>query len=185
MVETLAERRLSMINQQGPSPLPGELLALRSGDPVEIYRRTTKDRPAWVGPATVKVTDMEHGKIMVQWQGRHLEVPLEGVRRAMIFATFFFDDSLQAYPTQSHDTVKLVRKALEHVRSRRVLLGGISDVAGWRLTKETKDYNDVFVALLYIAQNLVRVPNVIAVRLASGVKSIPSVSYTHLTLPTI
>ena len=84
MVEALAERRLSMTNSTGPSPLPGELLSLGPGDQVEIYRRTTKDRPAWVGPATVKVTDIDHGKLMVQWQGRNLEVPLESVRRALI-----------------------------------------------------------------------------------------------------
>ena len=46
MVEALAEHRLSLINQSGPTPLPGELLALRLGDQVGIYRRTTKDRPA-------------------------------------------------------------------------------------------------------------------------------------------
>ena len=84
MVVALAERRLRMINSSGPSPLPGELLSLGPGDQVEIYRRTTKDRPAWVGPATVKVTDIDHGKLMVQWQGRNLEVPLESVRRALI-----------------------------------------------------------------------------------------------------
>ena len=60
-----------MINQSGPSPLPAELLALRPGDQVGIYRQTTKDRPAWVGPATVKVVDIEPGKIMVQWQHNH------------------------------------------------------------------------------------------------------------------
>ena len=51
MVEALAERRLSMINQSGPSPLPGELLSLRPGDQVEIYRRTTKRPPSmgWPG----------------------------------------------------------------------------------------------------------------------------------------
>ena len=35
MIETLVERRLSLINQSGPAPLPGELLALRPGDQVE------------------------------------------------------------------------------------------------------------------------------------------------------
>ena len=34
MVEVLVERRLSMINKAGPSPFPGELLALRDGDQV-------------------------------------------------------------------------------------------------------------------------------------------------------
>ena len=73
IVETLVERRLSMIHKAGPSPLPGELLALRDGDQVEIRRRTTKDIPAWVGPATVKATDIDHGRITVQWQGRNLD----------------------------------------------------------------------------------------------------------------
>ena len=141
-----------MINESGPAPLVGELLALRPGDQVEIFRSTTKDRPAWVGPATVKVTDLEHGKNMVQWQGRHLAVPLEGVRRAMIFATFFMDDSLQAFPTYPHATIKLVRKALEHIRNRSVLLGWIQSGVAWLQTRETQAYNDVCVALLYMAQ---------------------------------
>ena len=49
MIEALAGRRLSMINQIGPSPLLGELLALGPGDQVEIYRNTSEDRPDWVG----------------------------------------------------------------------------------------------------------------------------------------
>ena len=62
MIAALAERRLTMINKVGPPPLPGELLALRPGDQVEIYRKTTKDRPAWVGPAEVRDAQIEHGK---------------------------------------------------------------------------------------------------------------------------
>ena len=123
MVETLAARRLSLINQAGPSPLPAELLSLCPGDQVEIHRATTKDRPAWVGPATVKATDQEHGKITVQWQGRNIDVPLEGVRRAMIFATFYFDDTLQSFPMRSHGSIQLVRRAMEHIETRSVLLG--------------------------------------------------------------
>ena len=96
MVETLAERRPSLSSQQGPSPLPGELLALRPGDQVEFYRRTTKDRPAWGGPATVNITDRYYGKVTVQRQGRNIDVSLESGRRAMIFATFFLDDTFQA-----------------------------------------------------------------------------------------
>ena len=157
----------------GPAPLSGELLALRPGSQVEIFRHTSKDRPAWVGPATVKVTDVEHGKIMVQWQGRPIEVPLEGVRRAMIFATFFFDGSLQAFPTYPHTTIQMARHALEHIRNRSVLLGWIQSGVAWLQTRETKAYNDVVVALLYIAQNLAWVPNVTTGRLASGVKSEP------------
>ena len=75
-VEALVERRLRMIKQSGSPPLLGELLSLRPGDQVEIYRRTTKDRSAWVGPATVRDTDIDHNNITVQWQNRSIEVPL-------------------------------------------------------------------------------------------------------------
>ena len=110
---------------------------------------------------------------MVQWQGRPIGVPREGVRRAMIFATFFLDGSLEAFPTYPHTTVMMVRNALEHIRNRSILLGWIQSGVAWLQTKETRAYYDVFVALLYMAQNLVRVPNVITVRLASGVKALP------------
>ena len=43
MIEALVGRRLFMINQSGPAPLPGELLSLGTGYQVEIFRRTTKD----------------------------------------------------------------------------------------------------------------------------------------------
>ena len=79
MIEALVERRLTMINQSGPTPLPGELLSLRPGDQVEIFRRTTKDRPSSVGPATVRATDIDHGKITAQWQNRNIDVPLESI----------------------------------------------------------------------------------------------------------
>ena len=140
MVEALAERRLAMINQSGPTPLPGELMALRPGDQVEIYRRTTKGRPAWVGPATVKATDVEHGKVMVQWQGQHLEIPLGSVRRAMIFATFYFNVASYVFPAQQHSAIQLIRHTLEHIRNRSVLLGWIRRECTWILTKETRSY---------------------------------------------
>ena len=41
-------------------------------------------------------------------------------------------------------------------------------------TKETRAYWHVFVALLFIAQNIVKLPHVLTARLASGVKSLPT-----------
>ena len=160
-------------------------MVLCPGDQVEIYRNTTKDRPAWVGPATVKVNDQEHGKITVRWQGRNIDVPLEGVRRAMIFATFYFDETLQAFPASSNTAIQLVRNAMEAIHTRSVFLGWIRSGDKWILTKETANFYDVFIALLHIAQNVVRVPHVLTIRLSSGIKPLPpapsSASYS-LTL---
>ena len=104
---------------------------MRPGDQVEICRRTHKDRPAWVGPATVRVTDEDHGNIMVNWQGRNIEVPLEGVGRAMILATPFLDGALQSFPTYPHATIQVVRDATEHIRNRSVLLGWLQSGVAW------------------------------------------------------
>ena len=164
MVETLAARRLSLINRSGPAPLPGELLALQPGDQVEVYRRATKDRPAWVGPATVKVNDLDHGKITVQWQGRNFEVPLESVRRAMIFFTFHFDCHQSVFPFHQHSSLQLIRNTLEHIRNRSVLVGWIRNGDTWILTSETRKYWDVFIALLYLEQNIIKMPTVLTVR---------------------
>ena len=90
MIEALAERRLTMINQSNVAPIVGELLNLKIGDQVEIYRKTHKDRPGWVGPAEVKDTNIEHGKITVSWQGKSIDVGLESLRRAMIFAAIYW-----------------------------------------------------------------------------------------------
>ena len=41
------------------------------------------------------------------------------------------------------------------------------------MTEETKKYYDVYTTLIYMAQNIVRIPNIITIRLASGIKSVP------------
>ena len=92
MIAALAERRLTMINK------------------VEIYRKTTKDRPAWVGPAEVRDAQIEHGKVAVSWQGRIIDVPLEAVRRAMIYLSFFADTSFIMFPAHQHSTLEMVKE---------------------------------------------------------------------------
>ena len=174
-----------MTNQVGPAPLPGELLFLGPGDQVEIYRRTTKDRPAWVGPATVRHSDIDHNKVTVTWQNRSIEVPLNSIRRAMIFATFEPDVPTHAYRDQDHPAVQLVRHALEAIHTRTVLLGWIRNHDIWITTKETRRYWDLLIALLFIAHNFVKIPNVLTVRLASGIKTIPQAPHGTISMVTL
>ena len=85
-VEAMAQRRLKLA-EKSRTALAGEQLNLHNGDQVEVYRKpANKDWPAWIGPATVVgTTELEHGKVIVKWQGRHLTVPLEAVRRALMY----------------------------------------------------------------------------------------------------
>ena len=87
-VEAMAARRLKLA-EKSRTPLAGAQLNLKVEDQVEIYRRpANKDRPGWVGPATVTdCTELSHGKVTVRWQGRHLTIPIESLRRALIYLT--------------------------------------------------------------------------------------------------
>ena len=152
MVEALVEHRLTMINQSGPAPLPGELLSLGAGGQVEIYRRTTKDRPSWVGPATVRHADIEHNKVTVTWQSRSLEVPLSSIRRATLFATCHFDTPMQLFPEQEHSTIQILRDALEYIHTLSILSGWIRHHDVWNTMRETRAHWNVFVALFYVAE---------------------------------
>ena len=53
-------------------------------------------------------------------------------------------------------------------------MGWIHHHETWTFTKETRAYWDVFIALLFISHNIVRLPHVLTVRLASGVKALPT-----------
>ena len=141
-----------------------------------------------VGPATVRHADVEHNKVTVTWQNRSLEVPLNSIRRAMIFATFhpdtpYGDDGGGAYGTsaigmyavryQDHPAIQLVRDALDSIHTRSMLLGWVRHYDVWFTTKETRTHWDVLVSLIFIAQNFVKMPHVLTIRLASGVNTIP------------
>ena len=89
----------------------------------------------------------------------------------MIFASFHFDEPTFVYPVQSTVAIKLVRETMEHIRNRSILLGWIVQNDTYILTRETRSYWDTFIALLCIAQNVVKVPNVLTVRIASGAKA--------------
>jgi hypothetical protein len=88
-IKAMAEYRATMAHKSR-TPLTGEQLDLKNGDDVEIYRQPpTKDRPGWVGPAKVTdISELDHGRVTVRWQGRHATVSLESLRRAMTYFTF-------------------------------------------------------------------------------------------------
>ena len=65
--------------------MTGEQLKLEAGDKVEIWRESHKDKPGWVGPATVAdVTQLEHGRVGVHWQGKTLSVGVPSIRKALM-----------------------------------------------------------------------------------------------------
>ena len=100
---------------------PGDL-SLGTGDQVETYCRTTKDRPAWVGPTTVRHSDVDRNKVTVAWQNCSLEEPLNSSRRAMTFAAFQPGAHTYGSRGKAHPAIQLVRNALESIHTRSILI---------------------------------------------------------------
>ena len=135
-VTAMAEHRLKLADKS-KTPLSGEQLQLTNGDMVEIYRKNNqKDRPGWVGPARVTdLTQLQHGKVTVNWQGRHITVPIEQLRRALTYMVKFmdvYDFRLQhAEQTTSWD---VIARFVNTMHNRSVIVGWMHTAKGWQLS---------------------------------------------------
>ena len=167
--------------QKSRTPLAGEQLRLSNGDQVEIFRKqATKDRPGWIGPASVTdCTELSHGKVTVRWQGRHITVPLESVRRAMIYLVWLteavYSTMLDGLPTNA---LSYLLDFVESLHGRSVLLGWMrpDSTQGWRLSTDTAKHRDVYHALLHVATNHLHLDGCIAGRCVHGVQRLPKLS---------
>ena len=81
MVQAAAEDRIKRAEATRTRPA-GELRELQIGDLVEMYRPVlNKDVSRWNGPASVTdLTSLIDGMIGVRWQGRNLQVRVQGCR---------------------------------------------------------------------------------------------------------
>ena len=174
-VAAMAEHRIKMADKSR-TPLAGEQLRLANGDQVEIYRKPpTKDRPGWVGPAAVTdITELAHGKVTVRWQGRHITVPLESVRRAMTYLVWLteavYSASVDGLPTGA---LVYLLDFVEHIRGSYVTLGWLQQGTAWQLTAATRKHRDAFHALLHVATNHLYLVGCVAGVCAHGIQKLP------------
>ena len=64
-----------------------EQLELNQGDLVDFYRPpATKDESGWRGPA--EVVEAPGPPIVIRWQGRHLQVRTQDLRRALVYFVY-------------------------------------------------------------------------------------------------
>ena len=149
----MADHRLKLANKS-KTPLAGEQLQLSTGDQVEVYRISSqKERPGWVGPATVTdLTDIQHGKVTVKWQGRHITVGIESLRRAMTYFIKFLD--VYAYRLHHPEKLTSLEVVVQYVNSmhkRAVTVGWMHTATGWRLSAEAFKNELVLNAILDVA----------------------------------
>ena len=120
---------------------------------------------------------MEHGKVTVRWQGRHITVPIESLRRAMVYMTMFLDTCSDRF---QHDSLlnswKCVVNFTNALRRKSVTIGWMQTGAGWQLTADAINHSLVLHALLDVAQNLLKISNCLAGVCAQGVSRLAALS---------
>ena len=156
-VTAMAERRMKLASQSR-TPLAGQQLQLHNGDLVEIYRKPpTKDRPGWVGPATVvDCSELSSGKVTVRWQGRCLVVALESLRRAMTYLVWLTEALFRPTSTDAPTgSLQYLLDAAEQITSGSTLtVGYIKTAAGsWQFSNDTNKHKHLYYALLDVAAN--------------------------------
>ena len=176
-VQAMAEHRAALADSSR-TPLAGETLGLRVGEDVEIYRQPpTKDRPGWVGPAQVTdIGEIQHGKVTVRWQGRHLDVSLESIRRAMVL--FFLLHSYHAMGRLTfsglNEAMKVLIETAELVHGRSMVIGKVHSSRGWHDSAETPSNMLALRALLYTGWNHWRTSGCLGGTFAHAVQRLPS-----------
>ena len=90
MVDMTAKQRLDRA-LASKTLVTGEAKDLKLGDQIEFFRcGATKDESGWRGPATY--LDQYGGQHPIRWQGRHLSVRTQDVRRVLTYLVFLTQD---------------------------------------------------------------------------------------------
>ena len=150
----------------------GELQGLETGDQVEIYRPTiSKDVPRWHGPAVVAdLTSLCHGLVGVRWQGRNLQVRVQGCRRALAFAIIPIYHSVG-----THTPIEILRRAAESTIGATLRLGWFRQNGRWVSCEANKRYGEVLMAGLHVAAVNLQLHGVVSFRFGRHVRTITGV----------
>ena len=86
MIQEAAQLRLERA-LASKTRLATEQLELNQGDLVDFYRPpATKDESGWRGPA--EIVEAPGPPIVIRWQGRHLQVRTQDLRRALVYFVY-------------------------------------------------------------------------------------------------
>lgn len=163
----------------------GEELKFNVGDSVEYYREpTNRDVSGWRGPAVVAdLTRLEHGRVGIRTStDQVINCRVQDVRHRLAYL-----QELQApISSQPGKAQEYLQSSLEELKPGTVMiLGQVLEPGGnWIQSSQTTKHGLILHASLFIATTMFQLTDVVAVRVASGVKTLtPKPEYTHsLTL---
>ena len=123
MIQGAAQLRLERALTSN-TRLATEKLELSQGDLVDFYRQpATKDESGWRGPA--EVVEAPGPPIVIRWQGRHLQVRTQDLRRALVYFVFTLLAFQNDDPQRTNATAVLVEFA-EQLHKEVVRIGWVS-----------------------------------------------------------
>jgi hypothetical protein len=167
MVDVTAKQRLDRA-LASKTRVTGEAKDLKLGDQVDFFRRgATKDDSGWRGPATY--LDQDGGQHSIRWQGRHLSVRTQDLRRALTYLVFLTQDE-HVWP-RGESPSGLLLAFVDGLRNECIRLGWLYH-QGWQRAKANSSLSDVVFAILFVASNGIHINNCIGARLGHGVSTL-------------
>ena len=174
MIEASAKARIGRaLNTR--TTMPAERLELAVGDDVDFYRQpSSKDAPGWSGPATVAdASRVTHNVVTVRWQGKLLECQLQNVRKHLVYLCYF-DNA----PNKSTHAASLshIRRIIEQLHTGKMSVSGSIEQEGQPMTTTNAATRaGLFRAACYYGKTRLHLPNIKAVRIGKGQKTIPMI----------
>ena len=180
ITEETARQRLRTALKTPTRP-SGEEMEFKVGDSVEYFREpSNKDISGWRGPATiVDMSRLESGRVGIRSStDQILNCRTQDIRHRLVYlAELSTDMSSQAGQAQQQ-----LQQALEQLTAgSTVTLGQTKQSnATWGDSSANTKHRATLHAALYLAEVLFQIQDVVAVRLARGIKSLPERdSFTH------
>ena len=180
MVEGTARARLGRALKT-KTLAPGEVEEYQVGEEVDYHRPpNNKDISGWTGPAVVTdLTLIPRGLIGVRHQGRNINCRVGDVRRHLSFLSF--EAAVLAVSDRSLGILPTAKCAVERVPEGTTLHLGYTQTTNnqgdvkWRETSATSHKRELFETLLQFASQCLNLEDCVAVRLAKGCGTLPSV----------
>ena len=177
--ETARQRLRTAIKT--PTRPSGEEMEFKVGDSVEYFREpSNKDTSGWRGPATiVDMSRLESGRVGIRTNtDQILNCRTQDIRHRLTYlAELSTELSSQAGQAQQQ-----LQQALEQLSVGSTITVGQTkqDNAVWSDSSANTKHRMTMHAALYLAEVLFQLQDVVAVRIAKGVKSLPERdSFSH------
>ena len=180
ITEETARQRLRTALKTPTRP-SGEEMEFKVGDSVEYFREpSNKDISGWRGPATiVDMSRLESGRVGIRTStDQVLNCRTQDIRHRLVYlAELSTEMSSQAGQAQQH-----LQQALEQLTAGSTATLGQTkqDNDMWSDSSANTKHRMTLHAALYLAEVLFQLQDVVAVRIARGVKSLPErSSFSH------